>query len=115
MKQLVPRKYDRNQFLVDVEVRSLQGGGQFPAHALDLCASGVGLFANRYLGVGQPVELVFPNSRGQRATDGGPILGWVANARIETDGNILGIAFARPLADVEMQSLRQALGVNSSP
>lgn len=113
MKQLVPRKFDRNRFLVDVEVKSLNGVSPFKAHALDLGQSGLAIFARRYLPVGHQIELVFRPSRQVDFTDGFKILGRVVNARVDADGNVMGILFAQALSGREVQSLETALGVNS--
>ena len=113
MKQLVPRKFDRNRFLVDVEVRSLNGVSPFTAHALDIGQSGVAIFARRFLDVGHHVELVFRAPRNVGFADGHKLLGQVANARIESDGNIIGFSFARPLSVDELKMLEKSLGVNS--
>ncbi len=113
MKKLVPRKFDRNRFLVDVEVRSLEGVSPFTAHALDLGQSGLAIFARRFLPVGHPVELVFRPARKAEPADACTIFGRVANARVESDGNVLGIYFAKELSDSEIKSLESALGVNS--
>ena len=112
MKQLVPRKFDRNRFLVDVEVKSLDGVSPFKAHALDLGQSGLAIFARRFLPVGHPIELVFRPHRKVEVTDIYKILGRVVNARVEADGNVLGILFAKTLTSREIQSLETALGVN---
>lgn len=113
MKQMVPRKFDRNRFLVDVEVRSLAGVSPFTAHALDIGQSGLAIFARRFLDVGHHVELVFRPKRNLGFVDGQKLLGRVANARIESDGNIIGFSFACPLSTEELQKLQQSLGVNA--
>ncbi len=110
MKQLIPRKFDRSRFLVDVNVRCLKGGSQFQAHGIDLGQSGISLFAKRFLGVGESVELEF---REGRSANGRKVLGSIAYARVESDGNILGIAFARALNPQEMQALREPAGMGS--
>ncbi len=113
MKQLVPRKSDRNRFLVDVEVKSLIGTSSFKAHALDLGQSGLAIFSRRFLTVGHPVELVFHPPGKVDVTGKNKLVGRVVNARVESDGNILGIAFAQTLSSQEIRSLETALGVSS--
>ncbi len=113
MKQLVPRKFDRNRFLVDVDVKSLDGASPFKAHALDLGQSGLAIFARRFLPVGHAVELIFRPNRKVDPTDTCRIIGRVVNARVDADGNVLGISFAKTLTAREISSLETALGVNS--
>lgn len=113
VKKLVPRRFDRNRFLVDVEVKSLIGTSSFKAHALDLGQSGLAIFARRFLTIGHPVELVFRAPGKIVATEGSTIVGRVVNARVEADGNILGIAFAQTLSSQEIESLETTLGVSS--
>ncbi len=111
MKQLVPRKFDRSRFLVDVEISVHNSGSMFVGHALNLAQSGIAVFTNRYVPAGQRVELKFRSGRNSFPVGDNRIFGTVAFARIETDGNILGIGFAAPLSSVEMQALKTALGV----
>lgn len=115
MKHIIPRRSDRTRFLIGVDVRSQSGGGNsFKANVIDLAESGLALFAKRFVAVGQTVELAFPSGNGASATaDGLRILGSVANARIESDGNILGIAFARTLSSSEIETLKSKRGCGS--
>ena len=113
VKQLVPRKSDRNRFLVDVEVKSLIGTSSFKAHALDLGQSGLAIFSRRFLTVGHPVELIFHPPGKVDVPERNKLVGRVVNARVESDGNILGIAFAQTLSSQEIRSLETALGVSS--
>ncbi len=113
MKKLVPRRFDRNRFLVDLEVTSLIGASSFKAHALDLGQSGLAIFARRFLTVGHPVELTFHPSERASAIQDNKIVGRVVNARVEADGNILGIAFAQTLSTEEIELLETSLGVSS--
>ena len=109
MKQLVPRMVDRKCFLSDVVVRPLPRGNPFAAHVLDLGQAGLSLFARWFVGVGQPVELVFRTGRTADPASDCKILGRVAYARVESDGNIMGIAFATALSTKEMQTLEMTL------
>ena len=113
VKKLLPRKFDRSRFLVDVEVKSLVGTSSFKAHALDLGQSGLAVFSRRFLTVGHPVELVFHPPGKMDATEKNKIVGRIVNARVESDGNILGIAFAQTLSSQEIESLETTLGVVS--
>lgn len=112
-QQLIPRKSDRTRFLTGVEVKSQAGGGNsFKANVIDLGESGLALFAKRFVAVGQNVELAFSSGIGT-AADIIKIPGSVANARIESDGNILGIAFARTLSSCELETLKSKRGSGS--
>lgn len=110
MKHLIPRKYDRSRFLVDVHVRCLNRDGQFQAHGIDLGQSGISLFTKRFVSVGESVELEFRRERPANGPHGCKIIGSIAYARVESDGNILGIAFARALNPQEIQALRTPAG-----
>ena len=105
IKQIVPRKFDRRRFLVEVNVCRLNGSQPFAAHGIDLAESGISLFTNRFIGVGERVELSFRSGSRTADANGCKIVGSIAYARVESDGNILGISFARSLSLQEMQAI----------
>lgn len=113
MKQLIPRKYDRTRFLVDVEITGHTGGNMFIGHAIDLAQAGISVFANRFVQTGQRIELKFRSGRNSYPAGESKICGTVVFVRVETDGNLLGISFATPLSVAEMDSMKRALGVTS--
>jgi PilZ domain-containing protein len=105
MRQLVPRRYERQRFLGDVLIRSLWEGGSFTANLLDLGRRGAALFTGRFLGVGQPVELALRTGGSVNAPGGPKLVGRVVYARAEPEGNIMGIAFDRVLSTQELNTL----------
>lgn len=109
MKQIAQRRFERKRFLGDALVRPLLGGSQFAAHVLDIGQSGVSLFASQFLAVGQPVELVLRLPAGAACPGDLQRDGRVAFARVELDGNIMGIAFARTLSTEDLQALETRL------
>lgn len=109
MKNLVPRKFDRNRFLVDVNVRCPNSGSSFTANAIDLGQSGISLFSKRFIGVGESVEVEFKTGHAVNSAMACRVIGNIAYARVESDGNILGIAFSRALNPQELQNLRPAV------
>jgi hypothetical protein len=113
MKQLTPRKSDRSRFLVDVEVRCLKSGNQFKAHGIDISQSGMALFAKRFVAQGEAVEVAVRTTTSIAAASVVKILGSIAYARVEDEGNILGVTFARALSSQEMQGLKIPCGASS--
>jgi hypothetical protein len=107
MKQLVPRQFERRRFLGDLLLRPLPGNARFGASAINLNRGGVALFSSRGLSVGQSVELFFG---GVAVTaDEAKMLGRVAYLSVQTEGNLIGIAFARALGTDEMRALETKL------
>jgi hypothetical protein len=105
MRRLVPRKFERKQFIGEATVRPLSEGAPLGARVLNLGQSGVALFTRRSLPTGQLVEVTFRVGRtaiqvGIDKRDGRVIRGLSL-----ADGNILGIAFARPLKADELAIL----------
>jgi hypothetical protein len=109
MKQLVPRQFERRRFLGDLLVRPLPGNARFGASAINLNRGGVALFSSRGLSVGQSVELFFGGVAATPTPDEGKILGRVAYISVQTEGNLIGIAFARALGADEMRALETKL------
>jgi hypothetical protein len=107
MKQLIPRRFERRRFLGDLTVRPLPGESRFEANAINLNQGGLALFSNRSLAVGQPVELLFAKGTAKDLPAKG---GKVAYVSVQTEGNIIGIAFAQPLSADEMRALETKLG-----
>lgn len=113
MKHFLARKCDRTSILVGVGVRSLRGGNTFRGNVINLGAWGLALYTKRFIGVGQPVELAFQFGNGAADGEVIKIQGSVAHARIESDGNILGIAFGRTLSEMETQIIESRRGCGS--
>jgi PilZ domain len=109
MKQLIPRRFERRRFLGDLIVRPLPGGSRFEANAINLNQGGVALFSSRSLAVGQSVELLFAKGLARDLPHEAKS-GKVAYVSVQTEGNIIGIAFAQPLSADEMRALETKLG-----
>jgi hypothetical protein len=109
MKQLVPRKFERRRFLGDLLVQPLPGNTRFGASAINLNRGGVALYSSRGLSVGQSVELFFGSSATNPTTEEATVLGRVAYISVQTEGNLIGIAFARALDTDEIRALETKL------
>lgn len=110
MKTFKPRAWERGVFLGEWRVRPLPDGTAFPAQSLNVGSGGLAVFCNRFLQVGQPVEVTLAIAP-QKPMNEQPLHGWVAYARVELDGNVLGIAFTRCLDPNEVRKLVQKLKV----
>ncbi len=110
MKQLVPRKFERKRFLAELSVRGLPRGSPFRVSALNVGQGGLALFARQFVAVGQPVELALPISSAASPSSSCTLEGRVTYARAEPEGNIIGIAFAKPLSAQELEALEVSLG-----
>lgn len=113
MKHFIARKCDRITMLIGVGVKSLRGGNAFKGNVINLGAWGLALYTKRFAGVGEPVELAFQSGGGAADGEVFKIHGSVAHARIESDGNILGIAFGRTLSEMETQIIKSRRGCGS--
>ena len=109
MKQLIPRRFERRRFLGDLIVRPLPGETRFSGNAINLNQGGLALFSNRSLAVGQSVELLFAKGIARNLPHEAKC-GKVAYVSVQTEGNIIGIDFTRPLSADEMRSLETRLG-----
>jgi hypothetical protein len=105
MRRLIPRKFERQRFLGPAEVQPLLAGSSLRAMVLNLGQSGVAIFANRSLEVGELVEVSFCLGRAAERRDVMALQGRVVRCRAQTEGNILGIAFARPIGADELELL----------
>jgi hypothetical protein len=112
MKQLVPRRSDRIPYLCAVEVRSSNGAVEFRADVIDLGTWGLAMFAKRFLRVGESVTIKFSKPRAP-GVEPIQVVGNVAHARIDIDGNIMGISFASPLGEAEIRKLSASRGLVS--
>lgn len=86
-------------------MRPLPEGAPLPARVLDLGQSGLALFASWSLATGQLVEVAFPVGRPAVRVGLDKHDGRVVRSRALPDGNVLGIAFARPLTADELELL----------
>jgi len=107
VKQLTPRKFERNRCLGQASVRPLPGDTSFRAEVLNLGQGGMGLFSNRFLEVGRQIEVTLQVRGKTVAADVATRDGRIAAAKVLPDGNIMGIAFSRPLSAAELKSLEE--------
>jgi hypothetical protein len=105
VKQLVPRKFDRKRFIAEAVLRLLNGSPSRKVHVLDLAQGGLALFADQSLATGLSVEIAF--RVGLAAVRAGLEKrdGRVIYSRVMPDGNILGVAFTKPLQAAELKLL----------
>ena len=104
------RKFSRKIFLGNVFVCPRPKGSRFAANALTFSQGGLSIFSPQYLQVGQAVEIILRADLVQGKTFHGRIV----NSRVDTEGTILGIAFACPLSDEEKKSLQEKLNIRVS-
>jgi hypothetical protein len=98
--------------LGELLVRPLPGNARFGASAINLNPGGIALFSSRGLSVGQSVELFFG---GAAATpQEGKVVGRVAYVSVQTEGNLIGIAFAGVLGTDEMRALETKLRIQAN-
>lgn len=97
MGALIPRRFERRPFLAGATVHP-RGGAPFRGEVIDLGRGGAGLFAGRFLAVGQPVEIVAAGRR---------FAGRVVYGRVGPEGNVLGVAFDRVLDPDELRPLER--------
>jgi hypothetical protein len=106
MTKLVPRKFERNRCSVQAVVRPQAGGSSLRVEVLNLGQGGLASSASRGLPMGAAVEVVFSVS--QAAVEAGldKREGRVVDNRILRSGNLLRIAFIRPLEAAELELLQ---------
>ncbi len=109
MRRLVPRRFERKRRIGRAALRALPDGEAVDALVLDLGQSGVALFVERSPAAAQLVEVGFkvegPAQRSPLATRDGRVV----RSRAYPDGNIVGVAFSRPLDDDEFTLLESSL------
>jgi len=110
----MPRKFTRKLYLGNVLVRPRSGGSAFSANALNLSRAGMALFSSRFLEVGQAVELLLRTRVDGSGAPDHRFQGSVVHAGAQSDGNILGIAFATELTVEQMQALETQLGIKAA-
>jgi hypothetical protein len=101
MAKIRPRKHDRVIHLREVTLRAASGGPSLRGHTIDLSPSGVRVFTDAALAVGEPVDLTWADTE-PRVT----LRGWVVYAKIDVEGTSGGVAFHPPLGPNEFQKLR---------
>jgi len=91
------RKYERVRFLASASVISPAMKTRFQACVTSLGRGGLGLFSERFLEVGQQVELelTWTNPVGRVYKD--RVQGTVVTSRVGVEGNTIGVQFTEPL------------------
>jgi len=107
VKQLTPRKFERRRCLGHASVRPVPGETSFRAEVLNLGQGGLGLFSSRFLEVGRQIEVTLQVGGKTVTADVATRDGRIAAAKVLPDGNIMGIAFARPLTVAELKMLEE--------
>ena len=105
MRRLIPRKFERRSALGDAIVRPLTGAA-LPASVLNLAQGGAALFVKQALAIGSPVEISFPIQHGS-PDDPQTLVARVVRSRADDSGNVVGVAFVRPLTSNEFRLLEQ--------
>jgi PilZ domain len=100
MAKLMPRQFERVSHLRTMSVRVLPHGAPRSVHALDLSPSGVRLFSERSIAVGDRVELTW-NDRTPAVT----VAGRVVYVKADESGLSAGVVFDRPLSDAAFRDL----------
>jgi len=108
MNPAADRRFSTRTYLNTVWVRPLSGGSRIEANALHFSRAGLALFAERFLQVGEHVELVLHAAAGDYTFQG-----QVAQVKVETEGNIIDVAFSKILTDSEMRDLETKLGIKA--
>ncbi|MFO0908675.1 MAG: PilZ domain-containing protein [Isosphaeraceae bacterium] len=103
MGKLVPRVHDRERVLREVRFRILPSGPRRVGHTLDLSPSGVRIFTDPSLRVGDAVELVW-NEHDPRATASGRVV----HVRVDFDGSWSGLQFLVPLSLPTFEAIKQS-------
>jgi hypothetical protein len=101
MAKIRPRKHDRVTHLREVTLRVASGGPALRGHTIDLSPSGVRVFTDGALAVGEPVDLTWGESE-SRVT----LRGWIVYAKVDVEGTSGGVAFHPPLGPDEFRKLR---------
>ncbi len=93
------RRYERVQFLCEVELTALSNGSPVQARSLDISLGGVGLITQTSFEPGQIIALAFhlKDTRGREVVE--KVVGKVVHLRADADGNRVGVEFLEPLHD----------------
>ena len=109
MSQLEQRRFNRKHFLSNVLVWPLPGDFPFDAYALNLGQGGLTIISPHSLRLGQPVQVAIPIASATGPPSNCRLDARVAHASVESDGHIIGIAFARALSTEEFSVLQKIL------
>jgi hypothetical protein len=101
VRKILPREHDRVTHLRQVTFRVASGGPTLRGHTIDLSRSGVRLFCDRALSVGDTIDLTW-SDREPPVT----ISGRVVYLKVEVEGNSAGVRFHHPINPVVYQFLR---------
>jgi c-di-GMP-binding flagellar brake protein YcgR len=105
------RRYERVAFFCPIRLTILPDGPDLPANSFDISIGGVGLVAPISLERGQDVVVHFRLKNPRRELVEESVLGRVAYARADEDGNRIGIEFLRTLQPESHPLLARKLGL----
>ena len=111
MNRSAERKFSNRIYLGNVWIRPLSGGSPLAGNAVSLSRGGLTLFCNRFLEVGQTVELMLRGGATRGSGGDFTFQAQVAQVRVDTEGNTIDFAFTRVLSSEEMQVLENKLGI----
>jgi hypothetical protein len=103
------RRYERVAFFCPLEVTALSSGQTVPGTSFDITVAGVGLTSGVLLERGETVRLRFHLRNGSHNQTNEDILGRVAYANADEDGNRLGVEFLELVNDTTHPALAHAL------
>jgi len=91
------RQFERVAFFCPLQLIALPEGVAVPGNSFDVSMGGVGITAETSLERGQAVCVRFHLKNGPNGARDEEVLGRVAYARADEDGNRLGIEFLQPI------------------
>jgi hypothetical protein len=103
------RRYERVAFFCPLQLTVLPNGLTVPGTSFDISIGGVGIATELFLERGQPVRLRFHLENGSHGPIDEDILGRVAYARADEDGNRLGIEFLEAVCESGQPALARRL------
>ena len=106
MSKIRPRHHDRERVLRDVTFRVLPVGYPWRASTIDLSRSGVKVFSEQALQVGDLLELAWSGGNSVLKLNGR-----VAHVHVEVDGTWAGVQFVAPIDSRAFASLCANRGV----
>lgn len=103
------RRYERVAFYCGLQVTVLPNGPTIAARSFDLSVGGVGIAADILLNRGQAVRVRFHLHNGSKEWTDEDILGRVAYASADEDGNCIGIEFLEMIQESTKPALAHTL------
>ena len=103
MRKLIPRKFERRRMLGEAVLQAQPDGPRLPALVHDFGQSGTALFVPQGLPKGQYVEIKFKLGGAAAGSESATRDGYVVRSRANTDGNVVGVEFTRPLSPQDLR------------